>query len=117
MCTVLSEVTERTVVVTLATIPRTAQGLLISFMHGTELCFTNTINHVSAAPGDFTPILSSVRTFQPSTTELCVNIPVSGDVALEDNEVFTVQLSTSDPSLLLSLSSANVTIVDNDSKG
>ena len=70
----------------------------------------------SAAPGDFTPILS-VLTFQPSTTESCVNIPVSGDVALEDNEVFTVQLSTSDPSLLFSLSSANVTIVDNDSKG
>ena len=70
----------------------------------------------SAAPVDFTPILSEL-TFQPSTTELCVNIPVSGDVALEDNEVFTVQLSTSDPSLLLSVSSANVTIVDNDSKG
>ena len=32
VCTVLSEVTERTVVVTLATIPRTAQGLLI-FLH------------------------------------------------------------------------------------
>ena len=32
VCTVLSEVTERTVVVTLSTVPRTAQGLFI-FLH------------------------------------------------------------------------------------
>ena len=54
--------------------------------------------------------------FQPATTESCVNISISRDVVLEGNEVFTVQLSTSDEALLLSLSSANVTIVDNDSK-
>ena len=69
----------------------------------------------SAGPNDFTPIVS-VITFQPSTTEPCVNISVSRDVVLEDDEVFTVQLNTSDEAVLLSLSSANVTIVDNDSK-
>ena len=70
----------------------------------------------SAGPNDFTPIVS-VITFRPSTTESCVNISVSRDVVLEDDEVFTVQLSTSDEAALLSLSSANVTILDNDSKG
>lgn len=70
----------------------------------------------SAGSNDFTSI-PLVLTFQPSTTELCVNISVSRDVVLEDDEVFTVQLNTSDKAVLLSLSSANVTIVDNDSKG
>ena len=50
-------------------------------------------------------------------TESCVNISVSRDVVLEDDEVFTVQLNTSDEAVLFSLSSANVTIVDDDSKG
>ena len=115
MCTVLSEVTERTVVVTLSTVPRTAQGLLVLYMCGKELLYYKHSTLFFAAPGDFTPILSELM-FQPAMTESCVNISISRDVVLEDNEVFRVQLSTSDEALLLSVSSANVTIVDNDSK-
>jgi len=55
-------------------------------------------------------------TFPASTTTLCSNISVSGDSVLEDNEVFTVRLNTLDQAVLLSPSSATVTIMDDDSE-
>ena len=67
------------------------------------------------APSDYTPVMAELR-FLPSATVLCSDISVSGDLVLEVNEVFTVQLNTSDRAILLSPSSANVTIMDDDSK-
>ena len=55
-------------------------------------------------------------TFPASTTVLCVNISISGDLDLEDDEVFTVQLDSSDRAILFRPSSATVTITDDDSK-
>ena len=54
--------------------------------------------------------------FPASITVSCVNISISGDLDLEDNEVFTVQLDSSDQAILFRPSSATVTITDDDSK-
>ena len=57
-------------------------------------------------------------TFIPGVNELCTSeISIIDDLILEDNETFSVLLSTTDLDVSLEPSSASVTIVDNDSKG
>ena len=54
-------------------------------------------------------------TFIPGVNELCTSeISIIDDLVLEDNETFSVLLSTEDPDVLLDPASATVTIVDND---
>ena len=67
------------------------------------------------ASRDYTPIMIELA-FPASITVSCVNISISGDLDLEDNEVFTVQLDSSDQAILFRPSSATVTITDDDSK-
>ena len=56
-------------------------------------------------------------TFIPGVNELCTSeISIIDDLVLEDNETFSVLLSTTDLDVSLEPSSASVTIVDNDSK-
>ena len=55
-------------------------------------------------------------TFLPPSTEQCATIQSSPDTLLENNETFTVQLSTLDQDIILGISSAPVTIVDDDSE-
>ena len=63
---------------------------------------------------DFTPILPGTQLVFTSAETLCVNISIENDAVLEENEVFIVELSTNDPEVNLSPSSASVTILDND---
>ena len=76
------------------------------------------IHPVHAASDDFTTMRNIiVFTFIPGVNELCTSeISIIDDLVLEDNETFSVLLSTTDLNVSLEPSSASVTIVDNDSK-
>ena len=57
----------------------------------------------------------NLLTFTPALNLLCATVvPIIDDDVLEDNQTFTVVLSTEDPYVLLDPASATVTIVDND---
>ncbi len=53
--------------------------------------------------------------FIPGQNMTCLLISIFPDDVAELNETFSVTLETSDDAVLLGLSSANVTITDNDS--
>ena len=61
-------------------------------------------------------VLPTQLTFQPGEIELCIQITIIDDVILEDNETFSVGLSTTDQAVLLNPSSATVTILNSDSE-
>jgi len=67
-------------------------------------------------PEDFAPPIPMELTFLPGTAERCANISISNDTILEDDELFSVQLDTTDQAVTLSPSSADVTIGDDDGK-
>ena len=55
-------------------------------------------------------------TFQPGTVQRCIYINVTNDPILEAAEIFTVELTTTDPNVTLSPRSAVVTIIRNDGR-
>ena len=70
------------------------------------------------AGGDYISAISA-ETFTSGSmggAARCVNISIIDDRALEDNETFTVVLTTSDPDVILGTSRTTVTITDNDGK-
>ena len=74
-----------------------------------------TILHI-AAPDDYS-ILQNVLTFMPGVNVSCTSgIRIADDSILEDDETFSVVLSTADLDISIDLASATVTIVDNDGK-
>ena len=70
----------------------------------------------STAGSDFTPVLPMNLTFQPGTVQHCIDINVTNDPILEAAEIFTVELTTTDPNVTLSPRSAVVTIIRNDGR-
>ncbi len=54
--------------------------------------------------------------FGQGVIEQCIIVFIEEDVVTEISEVFMVELSTSDPDVILDPVSANVTILGNDSK-
>ena len=68
---------------------------------------------VPSAPDDYTSV-EDVIIFSPGINESCTMIPIVDDSVLENDEVFSVILSTTDSDVSLDPSSATVTIVDND---
>ena len=44
----------------------------------------------------------------------CQDITISDDIVIEDNQTFTVTLSTTDPDVLLGESLLTISIIDND---
>lgn len=49
------------------------------------------------------------------STTLCREITIINDKMLEDNETFTVQLSSNNPNVNVTLPQSTVTIIDDDS--
>lgn len=97
ICVNLSGVIERNVTVTFTAVSLTAQG----FLDGD--C-------------DFISVVSNL-TFQPgSALQRCTPVIVVNDSILEMDEVFSVILSTRDRAVNFGQESANVTIIDDDSK-
>ena len=73
-----------------------------------------------AGINDFSPLVNAILTI-PSTaavsTAVCLNITVSGDMFVEDNETFTITVETSNPNdVIMGPNTATVTIADDDSK-
>ena len=77
---------------------------------------TNDLFMVPTAPDDYT-LVENVLTFSPGVNESCTTIiPIVDDSVLENDEVFSVTLSTTDSDVSLDPASATVTILDNDGK-
>ena len=64
---------------------------------------------------DYTAISENL-TFSETETRICSYVISVEDDTLEEDEEFTLILSTDDPSIVLGPSEATVTILDNDSR-
>ena len=71
---------------------------------------------IVTASGDFSDVSDHELTFQSAAVSQCTDISIEDDTILENDEVFSVQLSTLDQDVNLTLSTAIVTIEDNDSE-
>lgn len=56
-------------------------------------------------------------TFSAGHTRMCTCIQITQDTELEEDEQFSVSLTTSDPIVILSTPTTTVIIVDDDSRG
>ena len=71
----------------------------------------------SPAGSDFTaPHSFDVTFYENGPDRMCFTFSIIDDNCVEDKESFGVVLSTSDADVEIHISSANVTIIDNDSK-
>lgn len=73
----------------------------------------------NAAGGDFQPLNGTTRTFPPGSSTghiQCVNVTIVKDDIPEENEMFSVELSSSDTSVELNRSFTVVIIINDDSK-
>ena len=66
------------------------------------------------ADGDDYEVLQANLVFEPATTQQCRNISIVDDTALESDEVFSVNLTTVDLSVVLRPNTSTVVIIDND---
>ena len=64
---------------------------------------------------DYTTVTAQ-QTFQATVTQQCSSISIDDDTILENDEAFSVQLSTLDPDVNLTPSTATVTIENDDSE-
>ena len=70
----------------------------------------------TASTADFLSVDTNV-TFSTGTTDgaiQCIEVTIADDMALEANETFEIQLSTSDLSVILGNNETNILITDND---
>lgn len=60
--------------------------------------------------------LSTSLTFEPTNSlgPLCVNISIVDDTAVEDDELFIVQLDTSDSAIIIAPNTSSVVILNDD---
>ena len=69
---------------------------------------------------DFSQLTNEVLSLPSTTavsTAVCRDIAVNSDMIVEDNEIFTISVQTSNPNdVIMELTTATVTIVDDDSK-
>lgn len=73
------------------------------------------LNTLSIADSDYTPSMTQL-TFQSGQLEKCTDVGILEDTILEVAEEFSVMLDTTDQAVDLSLESATVTILNDDSK-
>ena len=71
---------------------------------------------ILTVPGDFAQPTPADLTFLQGTTLQCASISIFDDAVLENDELFSVQLTSTDPAVTVSPSarSANITIADDD---
>ena len=114
VCAILSGMIERSVTVTLSTVQGTAQG---EGNIWNPSSFKFKFIHYIYQPTDIDFDSMTVELeFQPESTTVCVAIPISEDLQLENNELFSVELDTTDQAVVLNPRVAQVAIIDNDSK-
>ena len=69
-----------------------------------------------SAPDDYTAV-SQVLTFQPGSDRQCVEVAIVNDDELENEEQFTVTITTDEDRVTLEPDSTTVTITDDDGEG
>ena len=69
----------------------------------------------SPAPADYVAVAEDL-TFSASDTRICRDVTLVDDTTPEDDEDFTLTLTTTDVNVMLTPNEATVTISDNDSK-
>ena len=79
------------------------------------MCVNSSIEFELTADSDFISRMIELE-FQPGSTSECGNISILEDSRLENSEMFSVQLNTTDQNVLLNPSMARVSITDDDSK-
>ena len=62
---------------------------------------------------DFEPVSETV-TFLPGETTASVSVPIVEDSNMEDTEMFSATLTTTDSNVVIGTDTATVTILDND---
>ena len=72
---------------------------------------------VSPGPGDYSPTTATF-TFTPANagSRQCVVIPITDDMVVEDDELFSCRLTTTDPAVDLDPQEAAAIIHDDDGK-
>ena len=87
------------------------------------VCHTNSVILVSfsyAGASDFSQLTNEVLSLPSTTavsTAVCRDIAVTADMIVEENEIFTISVQTSNPNdVILGQTTATITIVDDDSK-
>ena len=100
----------RATVVTVSPTPGTATGRALSSYVHTLFIY---VFPFLAASLDYTPTPISV-TFTAGQTDTTVEVPIIDNSVVEDTEIFTAQLSTTNPNVMFGEDSASVTILDND---
>lgn len=79
------------------------------------VCHTTCVYLCScAADGSDYTGLSTTLTLEPGAERASIDIHTLDDSFVEDNETFTVEMVTSDPTVLLSNINRTVLIIDND---
>ena len=75
-----------------------------------------TLGTCAAGDRDFSAITDSRHEFHQSQTEQCIEVLTLEDDVHENQEDFTVQISTADDAVILETDVANIFLVDNDGK-
>lgn len=87
--------------------------------HGGQLSRPLNLTFISndgsaSAPGDYSKLFFTMTLFGSSTEKLCINVTIIDDLFLEDNENFTLLLTSADQAVSIELNTTSVTILDND---
>ena len=70
---------------------------------------------MSLPESDFTPVMEDV-VFEAGVTSVVVNVMITDDATLEDDEIFTATIISREPNVIVddARSNANIAILDND---
>ena len=121
VCVSINRTAERDVVVSLVAISQTAQGRVYYVNPWISiwviiLWVINCIDFHSSVPNDYAQPTPMELTIVAGTDQQCTSISIADDAILENDELFSLQLNTTDQAVTLHPISANITIGDNDGK-
>ena len=117
VCALLDGQIARSVPVSFATFDGTAEGTVF-LLNNASLSISVWSTFLSfPAQNDYSPLNDTIS-FQPATSAvpLCISINVINDLILENDEMFTVRLSSADTDVILESQNAIVSISDDDGR-
>ena len=70
---------------------------------------------MSLTESDFTPVMGDV-VFEAGVTSVAVNVMITNDITLEDDEIFTATIISKEPNVIVddARSNADITILEDD---
>jgi hypothetical protein len=70
---------------------------------------------MSLTESDFTPVMGDV-VFEAGVTSVAVNVMITNDITLEDDEIFTATIISKEPNVIVddTRSNADITILEDD---